>query len=235
MSAVNGFPHNVTLWPQLRHKPTSSRLFVDYGFFSLALLLLCLTYPFSSLKSAQYRFEGGHMDEPYHLKIKLFGHEFEASGPVEVVQVQFEMFKELVTSGLPQPQKSPTEMATGDTLRNQQAVPIDATELAKIMNVKERTVSLTVRAESIEDSMLLIILGQRVLRNNELTTGGEIMDGLSVTGGIAVGRIDRLLEKIAREGHIIVTGARRSKRYRLTNSGLAKAREIAAALLATVA
>lgn len=176
------------------------------------------------------------MDEPYHLKIKLFGHEFEATGPVEVVHEQFEMFKELVTKGVTQTQKSPTDTPTGDTIRNQQAVPpIDATELAKIMNVKERTISLTVRAESIEDSVLLIILGQRVLRNNELTTGGEIMDGLSVTGGSAVGRVDRLLEKIARDGHIIVTGARRSKRYRLTNTGLAKAREIAAALLATVA
>lgn len=48
-------------------------------------------------------------------------------------------------------------------------------------------------------------------------------------------RVDRLLEKMGRDGDLIVTGERRSKRYRLTNSGLAKAQKIASELLATVA
>jgi len=180
------------------------------------------------------------MDEPYHLIIELHGAKFDATGPVEIVNQWYQDFlKALATRPAqqnPQTQNSPTEPSIPDTIPIQQRdVPIDGTELSKIMNVKERIVSLTVRAQSVEDAVMLIILGQRVLRNNELTTGGEIIDGLSHTGGVNIGRVDRLLEKIARDGNLIVTGARRSKRYRLTNSGLAKARDIAGAALATIA
>jgi DNA-binding transcriptional regulator PaaX len=61
------------------------------------------------------------------------------------------------------------------------------------------------------------------------------MEGLTATGGLSVLRVDRLLERIGNAGDVVVIGVHRSKRYRLTNAGLAKARQIAADLLATVA
>jgi hypothetical protein len=176
------------------------------------------------------------MENTIRLKTKIDQHEFDAEGPVETVNQLFADFKELVKASTAQPQKSPAPVATSATIPNEfNDVPIGASELAKIMKVEGRIVSLTVRPKSIEDAVLLLIYGQRVLQEKELTTGGELMDGLVATGGLSVGRIDRLLEKIGREGDLIVAGARRSKRYRLTNSGLLKVRQLASEYLATVA
>lgn len=61
------------------------------------------------------------------------------------------------------------------------------------------------------------------------------MSGLQATGGTSIGRVDRVLEKLGRDGDAIVIGERRAKRYRLTNTGLAKARQLAANLIAIVA
>ena len=73
-----------------------------------------------------------------------------------------------------------------------------------------------------------------MFRNNETVTGAEIVDGLKVSGQI-VSRLDRLMEKIAAEGHVIIIGSHRAKRYRLTNQGFSRAQEIAKELIATVA
>jgi DNA-binding transcriptional regulator PaaX len=61
------------------------------------------------------------------------------------------------------------------------------------------------------------------------------MDGISATGGFGLFRVDRLLEGMAREGDVIVIGERRSKRYRLTNTGITRARQAAVDLIAIVA
>jgi hypothetical protein len=107
--------------------------------------------------------------------------------------------------------------------------------LSKIMKVENRIVSLTVPTGSIEEAVLLLLYGQRMMRNNETATGSEIVDGLEATGGMEVGRSDRLFERTARSGDVIMIGERRGKKYRLTNAGLNKARAIASRLLALVA
>lgn len=179
------------------------------------------------------------MDDNYRLKIKIGQHEFEAEGPADAVKEQFQAFKDMIASApqqpTPQPQKSPMEIADSATMRiNGSDMSADVQELSKIMKSDGREVSLTVRAQSIEDAILLIIYGQKMLRSKDLSTGGDILAGLQATG-MPVGRIDRTLEKLGREGVLIVTGMRRSKRYRLTSVGLNKVRQIAADLLATVA
>lgn len=103
------------------------------------------------------------------------------------------------------------------------------------MKVENRVVSLTVTPTSIEDAALLLLYGQRLMRNNESPTGSEVVDGLTATGGLDIGRSDRLFEKLARTGDVIMIGERRGKRYRLTNAGMNKARSVAAALIALVA
>ncbi len=82
---------------------------------------------------------------------------------------------------------------------------------------------------------MLILYAQKTLRENDSITGGEIIEGLTATGGLAVMRVDRLLEKAGRDGDVIVIGERRAKRYRLTNTGLNKARGLAAEMIAIVA
>jgi hypothetical protein len=170
--------------------------------------------------------------EPNKLKIKIGQHEFEAEGPSEVVQSQFEAFRELV-SALP-PQK-PADAEPTPAASSPQAVPSNAEpSLERIMKVDGRIVSLTARRESLDDEIILVLFGQKMFRNNDSVTGAEVIDGLKLTGR-TVRRIDYQLDKMAKAGDAIVIGTGRARRYRLTNTGLAKARDIANSILATVA
>jgi len=186
----------------------------------------------------------------YRLKVTVAGHEFDGEGTPADVKEQFRDFKELVTLALSsapfaQPSPPPLDGRTmaGNGAADQAPLPLrveaagQATDgsLAKIMKVDGRIVSLTMRAPSIEGAILLIVYGQKVLRQNDSVSGGELLDGLKTTGGLSFGRIDRLMEKAAADGDIAVSGERRAKRYRLTNTGLNKARQIATDLIAIVA
>ncbi|MGA7521213.1 MAG: hypothetical protein WBW84_01950 [Acidobacteriaceae bacterium] len=177
------------------------------------------------------------MDDSYRLKIKVGPHEFEAEGPTSVVQEQFRLFKELIEST----PSAATAQAQNPSLQSpfpppapseRQDAPPAELNIGKIMDQDGRIVSLTVPPKSAEDAVLLILYGQRAFRGNDSVTGSEIMDGLTTTGGVPVERVDRVLAKIGADGDIIITGERRGKRYRLTNAGVAKARQIAQDLIA---
>jgi hypothetical protein len=179
------------------------------------------------------------MDDTYRLKIKIGPNEFEAEGPAQAVQEQFQLFKEMVSSAPTTPTAYPQAAPVGPAIQPppQEHPPAEEenadNSLHKIMQFDnaERVVSLTVRPKSVEDAILLILLGQKWMLENETVTGGMVMEGLTATGGLPVTRIDRILEKLGRDGDVIVIGARRSKRYRLTNSGVNKAKEIANTLI----
>jgi hypothetical protein len=180
------------------------------------------------------------MDTPYRLKIKVGQHEFEAEGSPVDVREQFQAFKEMIAGvpliADPSPQTSPAQdQNRTETPADKQDVPLSELPLAKIMKVDGRTVSLTIRPKTLDDGILLILLGQKALRQNDSVTGSEIIDGLKTTGGLSFGRIDRVMEKIGKDGDIIVTGENRGKRYRMTNAGVTKTRQIANELLAIVA
>jgi hypothetical protein len=180
------------------------------------------------------------MASPYRLKIKVGLHEFEAEGSPEDVREQFQAFKEMIAVVPLPPTPNPQIPATQDQNRQDTVpaktdVPVGELPLAKIMKAETRTVSLTVRPKSLVDGIMLILLGQKLLRQNDSVTGGEILDGLKTTGGLEFGRIDRVMENIGKDGDIIVTGENRGKRYRMTNAGVAKARQLASELIAIVA
>lgn len=106
--------------------------------------------------------------------------------------------------------------------------------LNRIMRVENRVVSLTVQVRAIEDAVLLLLFGQKVMRENDSVTGSEIMDGLEISG-LKVPRADRVLAKLSDNGDAIAVGLGRAKRYRMTNTGMTKARALAGELIATVA
>ena len=82
--------------------------------------------------------------ESYRIKVKIGEHEFEAEGPAEIVQSQFETFKQLIAS---QPQRINTtekahkqgESGTPPASGNGEL------QLDRICRVEGRIVSLTVR------------------------------------------------------------------------------------------
>jgi len=85
--------------------------------------------------------------------------------------------------------------------------------LNRIMRQEGRVVSLTVRGASLEDEVLLVMLGQRILRSNESITGGEIIEGLRLTGR-TVNRVDYQLDKMTTAGHVITACSTRLENNR---------------------
>src|SRR5690349_20194471 len=115
--------------------------------------------------------------ETSKIKIKIGEHEFEAEGPAEVVQTQFEAFKELIASQARQILPPLPEHKQRD-LESEQP----KTFLEKIFKVEGRVVSLTAIPPTNDDSSLLIMLGQKQFRSNETPTGQEVGDGLDHSG-----------------------------------------------------
>lgn len=179
------------------------------------------------------------MDDTYRLKIKIGNFEFEAEGPPDAVREQFQSFKELVAmcppAAEPKAQETPVDSSLPPLLP---PAPTDMasidSSLDKIMRLDNRIVSLTVRPTSPEEATLLLLYGQKVKRQNDSVTGYEILTGFETTG-LGSPRVDRLMDKLSQDGDAIVIGERRAKRYRLTNAGLIKARQIAAKFIASVA
>ena len=171
--------------------------------------------------------------ENYRLKIKVGDHEFEAEGPAEVVKEQFIAFKELIAN-LPSTGTANRPLASAQAqVDNSASADGGLLALDKITRIDGRYVSLTARPETVEDALLLTLLGQRTFRNNDTVTGSELIDGLRQSG-LNVGRVDWRLEKMANEGIIIKIGSGRASRYRLTNQGMNKAQEIARKLISTL-
>lgn len=164
----------------------------------------------------------------YRLKIKLGNHEFEADGPAEAVQSQFQAFKDLVAT-LPQHTGKNTQSPIPESITHPDPPALQRVDssalLDKMFRQNSRVVSLTAPPESETDATLLILYGQRFYRENENATGSEILDGMSESG-FRKPRIDRILRGLADEGEVIITGAHRGKRYRLTNKGHAHAETI---------
>src|SRR5262245_32240450 len=144
------------------------------------------------------------MDTTARLKIKVGIHEFEAEGPSDIVQSQFEAFKDLIAytpiEAAPYPQIDAGKIEIAGTIPT---VRVDAPQtdaaLGKIMRVDSRVISLTARPKVPDDAVLLLLYGQKILRENDSVTGAEIIDGLTATGGLQLGRVDRLLEKAGRD------------------------------------
>src|SRR5947208_718598 len=105
------------------------------------------------------------------LKIKIGDAEFEAEGPVEIVQAQLAAFAELVNKIPATPPPKPAEPATEQQPNDGGNGNSQQLSLDKIMRVDGRLVSLTVSTAEIADSVLLLLLGQRTYRNNDSVTG----------------------------------------------------------------
>ncbi|HXX21115.1 MAG TPA: hypothetical protein VEJ46_17065 [Candidatus Acidoferrum sp.] len=165
------------------------------------------------------------------LKIKIGEHEFEAEGPVEVVQAQFAAFKELIASATTvsrKAQEQKSEPAQPAANGSSQVL------LERIVRVDGRIISLTARTGSIADAIILILYAQKILRNNETVTSTEVVDGLK-TSGHMVTRVDSTMRKLEAEGLVIKIGQRRATQYRLTNQGVTRAQEIARGVIALAA
>ena len=164
----------------------------------------------------------------YRLKIKVGGHEFEAEGPADVVAKQFADFKELVANLPPAtPDIVLHDIVDAPTATpSSSSLPSPKSDIMKIFRVDGRVISVVAKPASESDAALLLLLGQKELRANEASTGSEVKDGLEQSG-YKPERIDRLMDGLFADGLILISGAHRGKKYRLSNPGLVKAQAIA--------
>lgn len=162
------------------------------------------------------------------VKIKIGEHEFEAEGPSEVVQVQFDIFKTLIATAPRQDEehKTPPPPHIPPDTANKSELQLD-----RISRVAGRVISLTVKPGSEAEAAMLIMLGQRMYRENEAVTASEINDGLEQSG-YRIERLDRVMKPLADEGSLVQIGLKKGTRYRFTNPGLAKAQTIAREVIA---
>lgn len=170
---------------------------------------------------------GDNTDIPTRLKIKIGDHEFDAEGPPDSVREQFRAFQELVKIAAVSSENASEALAKQDV--------IDDSGLPKIMRFDKHTVSLTAKLTSVHDAVLVMLYGQKTMCNNEAVSGSQLLAGLGASAGFAFGRLDRILDKLADDGDVIAFGERRGKRYRLTNTGIAKARALTAEMIAAIA
>ncbi|MGC2245918.1 MAG: hypothetical protein WA609_04880 [Terriglobales bacterium] len=169
------------------------------------------------------------MDNPFKLKIKVGEHEFESEGPIDVVQAQFAAFRDLISTIPPKRENLPA----AEEQRSAEQAPLPHLQLTKILKVDGRVISLTARCDTVDEAVLVILLGQLEIRDNQEVTGAEIMDGLKQSG-FTIGRVDKTMDKLARDGSVITMGVNRGRRYRLTNLGKNNALGIAKEVILTV-
>jgi len=178
------------------------------------------------------------MTDTYRLKIQFQGQLFEAEGDRETVNDQFRTFQEMIRSVspiAPNSQPPPPDITPPNAEPTPEtSVPFNDEFLGMIMKKEDRVISLTVRPASVQEALLVLLYGHRVLRQVDLCGGAELLSGLVVTGGYSITRVDRVLYTMSLSGELIITGEHRSKKYRLANIGITKARQIASDLLAKV-
>jgi hypothetical protein len=176
--------------------------------------------------------------EPYRLKVRVGTHEFEAEGSQEAVERQFALWREMIaavpasTPELPSP---PPPLTGGITPTGTATNIVLPGVFDKIFRRDGRVITLTVlpagdRRE--QDAALLILLGQQLYNGEEQVTGQTLLDGLK-RSGLPIERADRMFGDYM-DQYVLRSGIHRAVRYRLTNPGVTKAKELGTALVAMV-
>ena len=192
--------------------------------------------------------------EPYRLRIKLGAHEFESEGSEEAVKEQFAIWRELLGSPASQSivAASPVAPIVTTPIEQDSPPPFVALQVAapvvsnggngaefsaydKIFVHRDKLVVLSIlpEGESREsDAAMLIMLGRRHYLREELVGGTGIIQGLQQSG-MGYLRADRVFGGNLGQ-YVTRTGQKRAARYRLTQVGISKAKEIAKRLEAIV-
>lgn len=169
--------------------------------------------------------------DTYKLRIKVGPHEFEAEGPKDEVTAQFEAWKELIKS-FPE-----TSRANNQTLSKVAGVatevrtPEGFTATWDIFNIDDKRKLVTLRVhptgeQKFADAALLILYGYRQANQQEEVLVTKLKESMEVSG-LRPGRVDRTVAPHINAGFLMKAGLGKGGKYRLTNTGFAKADEMA--------
>lgn len=109
--------------------------------------------------------------------------------------------------------------------------------LRKLFREDGRIISLEIKPQggnSESDAFLLLLLGQKIMRGEDLVPVGELLEGVKRSGFGAIKRMDEITAKVSTDLWNKV-GERRAGKFRLMIPGEKKAREIAQELVSQMA
>lgn len=175
------------------------------------------------------------------LKIEIGDRRFEADGPVDVVSAHVSAFMKMAIGGNAGTIASETpEMAKAEAEKARAEEPTQGASTAaadsenlrldSIISVDGADVVLNKLPGLAADSVVALMLGHRILRNNHVVSGGEIVRGLSASGR-PTNRASHLLNLCRKYGWIQAVGKNRGRRYLLTNAGVKRAEAVAHVLI----
>lgn len=194
----------------------------------------------------------------YKLKVRVGQHEFEAEGPPEAVQKDYASFLQRVESEANNSTQYEIPAAKPSENGSHGGVPVEelvdrslegefgfsgavetqreAQQLSRIIRRDGSTLSLSALPQGDNregQAALLLLLGHKIFLGTTVVTAVSLSQELKQSG-LTIDRLDKIMNPYAEAAMILKTGQRRGARYRLTNVGLNRARENAAALLAVV-
>jgi len=173
--------------------------------------------------------------EPLHkLRVKIGMNEFEAEGEPEWLSTQLQTWKELVSTA---PRATPPTQ-----LLQEVETPVDgekldeelAPKVTKVFFVDKNKKLVSLRVQPTgnareADAILLLLFGYAKLLGESDVLVGLIKESMAVSG-LRVDRIDRAIAPHQTAGYVRKGGTAKGSKYRLTNTGESKARELVAVL-----
>jgi hypothetical protein len=180
------------------------------------------------------------MDSPNKIKIQIGDFHLETEGSEAAIEKRLTIFKDLVQIA------STTRIASGESPVRRTHEPKPAgkpdenlahgepsSPLRKLFKADGKVVTLEMTPQGTSresDAFLLLLLGHKIARGEELVPVGDLLQGLKVSGFSSVKRIDEITVKVSVDFWNKV-GERRAGKFRLTVPGEKKARELAQELV----
>ena len=172
-------------------------------------------------------------EAPLKIRFRLpNGEEFEAQGPREFIERERNYFLALIGSSKPATAAPAFPAAAPNTAAAPQHT--EQYRWEKLLKEDENTLMLRRKTKlTAQETATIILAGARVLLKKPAYPALELVRSLKACG-IETGRLDRLLAGEIQAGRMVGEGSKRSRTYKLTDEGFARAFVLAEKLLKQV-
>lgn len=153
------------------------------------------------------------------LRFKLGEDEFDAEGPASAVLKEAAEFRKRRVGSM----EPGTSSTSSQVKLSHSGGKLVDTKLIESLFKVDAEGNLSLRAklpgeETEANAAILLIYGYRLLKNQDSVTAVRLISSLKISG-YQVARMDRALEPYRKDGTVMVRGAKRGRRYFLSNTG----------------